>query len=135
MRALIVGPDERAAIGRLVEYAKEPGHHYIPGRTKVVPGDDPAFVVQVPDGFRCVFTITKHNGQLFRHLTVSVPTEKYPSPEACVMLAKEFGFTTKQPETNFDLISRMEDGWMVSMGHEGEHCIVLAQPVEGQGTA
>jgi len=132
MRALIIGPDEQAAIAKLVAYAKE--HIYEPGKSRVVPGDDPAYVVKIPDGFRCVFTYTKHNGGLYRHLTASVPTEKYPSPEATVMLAREFGFTESVTE-GFDLIERLKrDGWMVSM-NENEHCIVLAQPVEEQKQA
>jgi hypothetical protein len=129
MRALIIGPDEQATIAKVVAYATEPGHWYTPGPSAAIPGDNPEYVAHVPDGFRCVFTFTQHEGKLFRHLTVSVNAkDKYPSPEACVSLAREFGFTASGDE--LDLIARMQqDGWLASPGHEGENCIVVVQPV------
>lgn len=126
MRALIIGPEQTQEIRRVVEHAER--NYYEPGMS--LPGDDPAFVVHVPDGFRCVFTITRYQGQLYRHLTVSVPDpEKYPSPEATVVLAKEFGFTAS--DGSLEIRKRVVvDGWMASPGHEGEHCIVVIQPLE-----
>lgn len=128
MRALILGPDEKAAIAKVVAYAMEPDHFYIPGASPL-PGDDPDFVAHVPDGFRCVFTLTRHHGNLFRHLSISVPDRNLrPSFEAIVMLAKEFGFIAS--DQSLDLIPRLErDGWLVSPGHEGEHCAVVVQPI------
>jgi hypothetical protein len=128
MRALMIGPDEKTAIDKLVAFAMEPDHFFVPGNG-IVPGDNPDYVTHVPDGFRCVFTFTKHKNKLFRHLTVSVTGSKLPSPEACIMLAREFGFTAGSD--NFNLIERMEkDRWMVSQGAEGENCIAIVQPVE-----
>jgi hypothetical protein len=134
MRALIIGPDEQAAIAKVVAFATEPQHWYAPGPTAPIPGENPEYVAHAPDGFRCVFTFTKHESGLFRHLTVSVQAQKgtLPSPEACVALAKEFGFTASTDDLN--LIARMEkDGWMTSTGHEGENCIVVVQPLPREG--
>jgi hypothetical protein len=126
MRALIIGPDEKAAIRKVVAYAMEPDHFFRDGGSP--PGSDPNFVAHIPDGFRCVFTFTRHQGKLFRHLTVSVNGPLLPSPEAGVMLAKEFGFTAS--DDSLDVVLRMQnDGWLASPGHEGEHCVMLAQPV------
>lgn len=128
MRALIIGPEEQAAIAKVVAYAME--HFFYPD-SSIVPGDNPAYVAHVPDGFRCVFTFTKHKeGDIFRHLTVSVPGNMFPSPEACIVLAKEFGFTAS--DEGFDLVARIEkDRWM-AMPNEAERCIVMVQPVKEQ---
>lgn len=126
MRVLIIGPDEQAAIRKLVAYAMDPQHFFLPG-SGIIPGDDPNHVVRVPDGYRCVFTLTKHERKLFRHLSISVPRQgMMPSPEACVALAKEFGFTSS--DDGLDLIARIEqDGWLVQPD-KGENCIVMVQP-------
>ena len=125
MRVLIIGPDEKAAIAKVVAYAMEPSHfHKIGGP---IPGDNPAFVADIPDGFRGVFTLTQHGGKLFRHLTVSVTGGKFPSPEACVLIAKEYGFTASDDELSIEK-RIVQDGWQTGPGHKGEHCIVLVQP-------
>jgi len=125
MRALIIGPDEQAAIAKVMAYAMEPAHFYTIGGP--IPGDNPAYTCTVPDGFRCVFTFTRDKRKLFRHLTISVPGELLPSPESCVVIAKEFGFTASDEDLN--LILRMErDGWLAGRGHQGENCIVVIQP-------
>jgi hypothetical protein len=129
MRALIIGPDQKAAIAKVVAHAMEPDHFYHAASGQI-PGDDPNFVAHVPVGFRCVFTLTKHGGKLFRHLTVSVPDkDRFPSPEAMIALAREFGFTTS--DDSFDLTARLErDRWLISEGHEGENCMVAVQPID-----
>jgi hypothetical protein len=134
VRALIIGPDEQRRIRKVLAYALDRDHYYHPGITPVIPGHNPRYVAEIPDGFRCVFTITAHQAQLWRHLTVSLSggreTDMYPSPEASVMIAKEFGFTAS--DDSLDVIVRAQrDGWMVSTGHKDEHCIVLIQPLEG----
>jgi hypothetical protein len=126
MRLLIIGSNEKEAIMASVSHAMM--NQYKPGISTMVPGDDPDFVVNVPDGFRCVFTITSLNDTLYRHLSISVPGGKYPSPEASVMLAKEFGFTTSSDSLAIE--DRVKDGWMVAMNRT-DHCIVLAQPWKG----
>jgi hypothetical protein len=48
------------------------------------------------------------------------------------MLAREFGFTsTGSPGDALDVTAHMlRDGWMISPGHKGEHCVVLIQPTD-----
>ena len=138
MRALIVGPDEKAAITKLVAFAEQPEHWYFPG-SDFIPGNNPDYVVSVPQGFRCVFTFTKKGGTVFRHLTISVPGARYPTPEASIMLALEFGFTSRFKVSSnamtYDLMAKMEhDGWLFSADPD-EHCVVLLQPVEERSYA
>jgi len=126
MRALILGPGEQAAIAEVVAYAMEPSHHYRIGDP--VPGNNPKFVAHIPDGFRCVFTLTHDKGKLYRHLSVSVPAPMMPSPEACVVLAKEFGFTAS--DNGLNLVARIEkDKWLAGLGRQDEHCVVILQPI------
>jgi hypothetical protein len=128
MRALIIGPDEQASIAKVVAYAMEPEHWYNADKSGPVPGDNPAYVVHVEDGFRCVFTFTQHKGALYRHLTISVTGTLLPAPEAAVALAKEFGFTTS--DDSLDIVVRMQrDRWIAGTGHAGENCVVVVQPV------
>jgi hypothetical protein len=121
MRALIIGPDEQAAIRKVVDYATD--HCFTPD-ANWVPGDQPDHVVRVPDGYRCVFTLTKRDGKLFRHLSISVSGPLFPSPEACIMLAKEFGFTAS--DDSFNLPMRAQDGWGIAP-NKNDHCVVLWQ--------
>lgn len=90
MRALIIGPDEKLAIKKVVDYAVS---HPWDVTSGTVPGHNPAYVCHVPDGYRCVFTITKTPQKTYKQLSVSVPKQgMFPSPEAMVALADEFGF-------------------------------------------
>ena len=127
MRVLILGPKERQTIQRLVAYAQERDNWYdLDATAGKVPGEDPMHVAHIPDGFRCVFTISRKDGELLRHLSVSVPSENYPSPEACVELGKAFGFTASSDSLNVQ--ERMlKDGWIVGL-HQTEHCVVIVQP-------
>lgn len=135
MRALVIGPEERAATVKVVAYAMEPEHWYrlpLPEGGPVA-GDNPNFVVTIPMGYRCVFTWTEHENRLWRHLTVSVDSDKYPSPEAVVEIARLFGFTGAEDEALPRIETMMaEHGWLMSIGHRGEHCIALAQALPGQ---
>ncbi len=131
MRALIIGPEEREAAAKVVAYAMEPEHWYHPSLSEVspVPGDNPAFRVQIPHGYRCVFTVTAHDSRRWRHLTVSVDGPLYPSPEAVVEIAGLFGFTGPADEEPLPHLSEMvrAHGWQFGMGHPGEHCIAVMQ--------
>ena len=55
MRALIIGPEAKEGAARVMAHARR--HIYRPGEDWI-PGDDTAFVLHIPDGFRCVFTYT-----------------------------------------------------------------------------
>jgi hypothetical protein len=117
MRPLLVDDEAKAKVARVVEYAE--AHHHIPG--EFVPGDNPNFVTTL-DTYRCVFTFTHNSGKVWRHLSISVPSEKYPNPAAAFMIATLFGFTGWDERT----IDVAPKGWGIGI-HKHEHCIVLAQ--------
>jgi hypothetical protein len=135
MRALIIGPDEKQAIARVVAYATDREHWYCFAPGAAVPGDSPEYVAHVPDGFRCVFTLTLTQGKVYRHLSVSVNgVDRLPSPEACVALAIEFGFTASNQDAadNMDLVMLMQsDGWHAAT-NPIDRCVVMCQEI-GRG--
>lgn len=96
MRALLLDEDARAKIQGVLEFAHKPENYYIigPGGFSLQrpPGDDPRHVVHL-NTFRCVFSVSKADGKLWKHLSVSVPGNKYPNPFAVYTIAQEFGFT------------------------------------------
>lgn len=119
MRPLIIDDAARAKIARVVAYAMD--HPYRPGPGAITPGDNPNFVANLST-YRAVFTFTHHGGQVFRHLSVSVPSKGYPNPAAAFFIAHEFGFTGWDEKQ----IDKLPDGWMMDV-NDGEHCVVLAQ--------
>jgi hypothetical protein len=122
IRPLIIDAVARAKIAHLIEHAE--GHHYHVG-VDPIPGDDPAFVIHL-DTYRVVFTFTEDHGQLWRHLSISVPApEKYPHPAATFTIAQEFGFAGWDGAT----LDRMPHGWHLKIEREPPLHIVLAQKV------
>lgn len=120
MRALIIDEETRAKVSAVEEFADS--NWYRPGRSETVPGDDPRHTVML-NTYRCVFSYTAMRGALFRHLSVSVPSDKFPNPIAVYAIAELFGFTgwdgqsEEPPET-----------WMLNV-NKVEHCIVVAQEI------
>jgi len=126
MRALVMDDFAKAAVKRVVDFATLPENWYRPGQSTVVPGEDPRFVAHIRDGYRCVFTITKApDGFTFRHLTISVDSDKYPHVAAACAIAEMFGFSGWDGKT----IDRLPDSWMVNVD-KAEHCVGLGQPYE-----
>jgi hypothetical protein len=119
MRPLLIDEVARAKVALVVAYAMD--HPYHPGDP--VPGDNPKYVTHL-DTYRCVFTFTHAYGEVWRHLSISVPSEDYPNPAAAFMIATEFGFTGWDERT----IDGIPSGWRVDVS-KTEHCIVLAQKV------
>ena len=82
MRVLVIDDEAIEKVRRVIAYARR--HVYYPGFTDTVPGDNPEHVVKL-NSFRCVFTFTKSHGgcgNLYRHLSISVPSKDYPNPAA-----------------------------------------------------
>jgi hypothetical protein len=121
MRPLIIDGVARAKIAHVKSYAEE--NPYYPGATGI-PGDDEKYVARLGT-FRCVFTHTHHKGNVYRHLTISVPSAKYPNPVAAFIIAQEFGFIGWDGET----VDRAPDTWSIDVNKK-EHCIVLVQEVK-----
>lgn len=95
---LIIGPEEKKRIQDLIEFARQ--HPFsIEAIKKIIdgkappPGDMKGFTIQIPFGFKCVFTIEQQSIGQCKHLSVSVPKKgRWPSIEAMQMLMVEFGF-------------------------------------------
>jgi hypothetical protein len=118
MRALIIDDTAKTEIARVKTHAE--AHHYTPGAWKV-PGDDPRYVAKL-GSYRVVFTITHAGHDVFRHLSVSVPGNKYPNPAAVFLIAHEFGFTGWDEKVPGD----PGPDWVVGP-HKHDRCVVVAQ--------
>jgi hypothetical protein len=122
MRLLYINRITKVKIAHVKSYAEE--NPYYPGATEDVPGDNKNYVVYL-NTFRCVFTHTHSKGKVYRHLTISVPSAKYPNPAAAFIIAQEFGFTGWDGKT----IDKVPRNWAVDVNKK-EHCIVLVQEIK-----
>jgi hypothetical protein len=124
MRALVIDDVAKAKVAKVLAYAEEPRHFYVVGpggkSWQKTPGDNPQHVAHL-DTFRCVFSITKSDGKTWRHLSISVPSEKYPNPFAAYTIAEMFGFTGWDGKSQV-----IPAEWLAKISEE-EHCIVIAQ--------
>lgn len=128
LRPLILGPSELAAIAKVVEFAARPENHYRPFTgDNVPPGDKESYILSLglPGRlYRCVYSITAaSNGQLFRHLSISIPGMESrsvaPNPIACWTLARAYGFT------GWDGVSqRPPSSWAVDLPG---FCVAIAE--------
>lgn len=123
MRPLFVDDVTKSRVLAVREFAERQENHYHPSPTARIPGDDPKFVAQL-DTYRCVFTITAHEEQRFRHLSISVPSKHFPSPPAVFTIAALFGFTGGKVENDF-VVGPGSD-WQVAIDKD-QHCVVVAQ--------
>lgn len=125
MRPLLIDDAAKAKAASVVAYAKD--HPYSPGQP--TPGDNPHFVAKL-DTYRAVFTFTKSDGGLWRHLSVSVPSAtKYPNVAAVFSIAALFGFTGWDERT----INQAPTGWHIDISHR-DHCIVVVQAIGSDDT-
>jgi hypothetical protein len=128
MRALVINDEVRANINRCVARAAKPEHYLFCPESILANGDDPAFVIEIPDGYRCAHRYMLHSNFLYRHLSVSVAhSTLYPAPQAVAIIACLFGFTGGT-ESDLDIENRMEhDGWIVRTNKQERH-VILMQP-------
>lgn len=129
MRPLVIDDVARAKVQRVLDHAqkREAWYEVIYGRSQQsTPGDDSRYSTHLGT-YRCVFTYTLDavHGQLFRHLSISVPSEKYPHVAAVLAIAELFGFTGWDGRR----IDRLPEGWIGSVD-ERQHCIVIAQELK-----
>ena|SRR5260221_13785038 len=122
IRPLVIDDNARAEARRVLDYATS--HPYQVGNP--TPGDNPCYTAHF-NTYRAVFTYTHVGRKVYRHLTVSVPSEKYPSPIAAYSIAVLFGFIGWNG-TSYG----MPDGWQ-GVVNEKDHCIVLAQEIFESG--
>jgi hypothetical protein len=100
MRALIIDSSVKARIAHLKEYADRHRLNLIELKhmmaEKEVIGDNPLYAVNIPDGFRVVFTIEEQPPPMgwSRHISISIPRNTHgPNPFIVNELLTEFGFT------------------------------------------
>jgi hypothetical protein len=120
MRVLELNDEARARVMRVRRHAEQPENFY--HLAGPVPGDDPHFICHL-NSYRCVFTISvAFDGFHYRHLSISVPSAKYPNPFAAWTIAELFGFT------GWDGLNyqRVPSDWQVHVSRE-EHSVVMAQ--------
>jgi hypothetical protein len=129
MTVLLIDDNAKAAAKRVLDWASKPENLYVDGpggkSGQPPPGDDWRHTVRLSGHYRCVFSYTKADGRIWRHLSVSVPSDKWAHPVAAFMIASDlFGFT------GWDGVSwdTMPADWLPHIDHE-DHCIVLAQEV------
>ena len=126
MRALVIDETAKEKVKAVTDFAWRPENYYRVAKDGFTfqrpPGDDPRHVALL-DTFRCAFSITTQGKDTFRHLSISVPSEKYPNPFAAFTIAEMFGFTGWDGRSG-----KMPEGWLGRVSEE-EHCIVLAQKV------
>ena len=121
MRPLVIDETARARVHEVETFAF--ANWYRPGQSENPPGDDSRHVVEL-NTYRCVFSYTlAPDDELWRHLSISVPSKNFPHPFAVFTIAELFGFTGWDGKT----IEAPED-WMVAT-HKVEHCVVAAQKV------
>lgn len=104
MRPLIITPEAVAAIERVKVYAD--AHRFslydichLMGHPERAPGHTPEFVVEIPVGFRCVFTIEQQPPGWMRHISISVMAkERAPNLVAVETLLPYFGYKKKLKE-------------------------------------
>lgn len=119
---LIVDANYITACKKVVNFAAKGRNWYRPKEGKPPPCDLPGYSIQLLS-YRCVFSFTVHERALYRHLSISIPNEKYPNPFAFLAIAKMFGFTGWDGKND-----RPPRDWFFDV-NEREHCIVAAQIV------
>lgn len=121
LRPLIIDDGARAMAKRVLTHAE--AHHYRPGPGSIVPGDDSRFVANIGT-YRAVFSFTHADGLVYRHLSVSVPSDKFPNPIAAFVVADLFGLTGYTP----DMADRPPEDWLIDVNGD-QHCIIIAQAI------
>ncbi len=132
MRILELSPAAKRKAAKVVAHAKLRRHWYNPhsaGWLGRIPGNDKSHQCKL-NTFRCVFSYTINTSftEVMRHLSISVPSEKFPNPVAVKEIAKMFGFTGAGETTDADYPS----DWVVHIQKDhqvDDDCIVV-----GQGT-
>jgi hypothetical protein len=122
MRVLMLDSEAVDKVKKVLAFAR--ANVYYPENARV-PGDNPKYSCHL-NSFRCVFTYTKdpESGKLFRHLSISVPSKDYPSPEAVSVIAGLFEFRGSEEGVE----DQVRNGkWILHVEHEEPHCVVLAE--------
>lgn len=125
-RGLVLDQAVKDRVKAQVAWADRPENWYRPDRDQEPPGDNPAYILTLEVGFRCVYSQTVTKGKRLRHLSISVNSAKYPHQYAAYTIATMFGFTGGRIENEATIAPG--DDWMFDLNQD-EHCVVMAQVI------
>jgi len=94
MRVLIIDSYAKEEADKVVKFAFRPENLYRPGTTARIPGNVRKHILVLGD-YKIVFSLTRdpQTGEVFRHLSMSVPTlGAFPHPAAITEVIDLFGF-------------------------------------------
>ena len=119
MRVLVIDAQAKAGAAKVVEYSSLPENLYVPGPAAKIPGDMKEHTLRLGD-YKIVFSLTKDpsTGDVYRHLSISVPTKgAFPHPAVVNEVLGLFGFKGGLSNCQADV-------------NQVEGCIVVAQVLE-----
>lgn len=129
MRALVIDDEAKGKAAAVMAYAR--AHIYDPSEHQLVPGDNPRYVCHL-NTYRCVFTYTRDpkSGKLYRHLSISVPSNQYPNLISAAAIAGLFEFSG----ADLGVEKQLANGrWLLHVEKKHEpHCIVLAEELRDE---
>ena len=126
-RLLVLSPEQKKAVGELVAFASQRENWFDPRKDKWVPGDRPEYTIQL-ESYRCCFTYdVQKDGNIYRHVSVSVSGNAWPNEIAVFTICTMFGFTGGK--TQGDVTVWLGKDWIVQMEKEAQAINVL-QKVE-----
>ena len=128
MRPLVIDEQVKVKIAKFVEWANQPGNWYRPTASNTEPpGDNPAYVLMLEHGFRCVYSMTVMPDGRYRHLSISVEGSKWPNELAAFTIAAMFGFTGGTwAGPDRVVIERPGSDWQMALD-EPNRAVILAQ--------
>jgi hypothetical protein len=93
MSLLVLSGNGKELAHEIALFAAMPEHWYRLGESTWTPGERAGYVARI-DAYQCCFSYTLANGNLHRHLSISVNRGKtLPHPFAFFTIASWFGFT------------------------------------------
>lgn len=132
MRFLELSPRVKSKADRVVAHARKREHWYVPGTNQIIPGGDRRHTLML-DSYRCVFSYTvseRPERVVYRHLSISVPSQSWPHPVAVKQIGRLFGFTGVAEE---DLTADIPPSWLVHINKDHPtdgNCIVVVEKTD-----
>jgi len=121
MRVLNIDAAAIECAKTILAYAEK--NPYRPGQGGIAPGHDPNLVA-IFNEIRVAFSFTHLEGDVFRHVSISVPEAgQYPNPMIALAIADLFGFT------GWDHTAEIPEGWTGGVNQD-EGCVVFIQKIE-----
>jgi len=117
---LVIDAEAQAKVDQVLVHALANPYYLASGKA---PGGDPRHCVEL-NTFHCVFSLSIDDaGGRWRHLSISVPSEKYPNPVAVSEIAGLFGFSRHEDGVEARVIA---GAWLTRVDLL-DHCIIVAE--------